>query len=207
MYIYYFMNTFGFSIFELDIPFHYFFVYSFAVYGAAVEENFGALLFVSAAMALYLAISSNILNVLGISRSIFRYRYTKYFRPEHLDTKIIATILCVLLTALLLISIHQLASGAAKKRAAVLRVSDPPRLILLEEATNESIKEYSEKAETVKLAYFLDQMGEGRDMLRYQVKLVFADAKRYFLLLMEDEKYGVTISIDKQYIVFIGGEV
>ncbi len=205
MYLYYYLRSFGFSIFEVDVPFHYFFIYAFAVLDTPTERAFGVLLALVIFAFAYFFVRHAMTKSVGMSRVREGQKLRRFFAAGALDTRIALTVIGVAGTILLFLHTHHVARAGALAEADNLRVNAAPRIVLLEDSTEKELGRFSKFARSVDISEFLIQQGSDRSWKEYTVSVVFADKSRYFLYLRHSRMTsGTAISLDKKRVVLIG---
>lgn len=198
MYLYYFLLDFGFSIFEVDIPFHFTLVYSFAVLDGVVDTHtlVALVCFIAILVLLQIFVASQ-----GTDQTpAWSWSSTSASTRIYL---ISATILAVI--SLFLFAQNQ-ARQAATEYATSIRNNPEPRIIQLKRELIDQIRNYEGRLSgSNDLATFLVQSPGSGDWDKKAVHVVFSDKTRYFLLLRDsDEYYETTLSLDKEYVSFLG---
>jgi hypothetical protein len=205
MYLYYYLESFGFSIFEADIPYHYFFVYAFAVVDAPITQMHEILLALFICGLLYLALRHVVADGIGMSRALAGHRVRQFLLPDALDTRIVVSTVTVLGAVLMFFYAHQAARASAGSEAERVRLSANPRLLLVDEITTDELLRFKEKAYSVEIWEFLVQNGQQRAYEDYRVSVVFADKSRYYLFLKHEKAdFGASVSLEKWRFVFVG---
>lgn len=197
MYLYYFLEEFGFSIFETSIPFHYVMVYSFAV----VSD-------------LLLAWQSRILVTL-ILLSTFLFIVQMLQKTEDKTDRVqkkgllmlgispapalVAVVVAVFAGA------HSEARHSAYKEANSIRAFPEPAILSLKPEAATNVTEYAGLLSGRSLSSYLMQDSSARDWQDFAVEIVFADSKYVFLVLRNnDARVETTLRMEKSHFTFIG---
>lgn len=205
MYLYYYLESFGFSIFEADIPYHYFFVYAFAVVDAPITQMHQILLALFICGLVYLALRHAIADRIGLSRALAGQQLRRFLRPDALDTRVILPTLAVLGAVLLFFFAHQAARASADAEAERVRLSDEARLVLVGEFTANELSRADAATLSPDVRKFLVRDGGDADREDYQVKVIFADKSRYYLFLKHKKMTtGAAVSLENWRFVFLG---
>lgn len=203
LYLYYFLRYFGFDIFEVEIPFHYFFVYAFPAVVAPVL-GIGTVVLILLILLALVAARCKYWEQLSDSAKQVEWWVGRRFRGSSFDMVAIK-IISVLSVALSLLAIIVLVASKSATTEAIRVISGPSVYVSLSSSYHEEIeKEFKGKAK-FKVNKYLIQ-GSKADLIKYPVKIVLADKSRYFLFLVKDKKNnaGVALSLPKSAVIAMG---
>lgn len=199
MYLYYYLANFGFSIFEVNVPFHYIVIYSFAVLDGLIAQWNPFLMALFGFSFAFVALRIFVLKQLNEK---------PVEDATWMDDKTIRYSLA-LLPGLLLIVVFQQAQVAARNAAAYqadeLRANPQPRILSLTADAAKNVKSYKGSLQDADLKSYLVQDTGSRDWKSLPVEVVFADQERYFLVLLGvDSEIETPIAIRRSDLIFLG---
>lgn len=201
MYLYYYLNYFGFSIFEVDVPFHYFFIYSFAIFDNISFFNSAGLAISAIVTILYFSFRNSIIN--GTNSQYVRKNIFKTWR---FDTLILIGTWPVLALMALFLFGHDLARSTAFVEGA--RISEGTRgtVILFKDPVIKTINDNFDESSVFLANKYLTP--ENADITENFITIIiFSTTKRYFLLLKNrkiNSSASLAVSIAKDDVIFIG---
>lgn len=197
MYIFYYMRDFGFSVFEADIPFHYFLIYSFAVLGNILNNLLSILIMITVSSGLFILLHLFVvLQVEQRSLALSLHIPSAYTTPL-----LVFGLLSV--TVFGFVETQGIAKNAAEAQAARIRDSEISYIVQLREEATKRISEYEVSLGNRTLKAFFDQTQ--KDWRSLSVNVIFSDQNRHFLMLRQSgTQLMTTVSIERSDVMFLG---
>lgn len=200
MYLFYFLRAFGFSIFEVAIPFHYIIVYSFAVLDGYVAASISTGIALLGFLIVFLLLSAFCDSQMVEPSST---KLTWFAKPRYLFPVVGSLLLAVVLSSFW--QAHDAARTAAQDEAREIREKPRPHLLQIREEARTSVESYGVRTGNVNIARFLLQDPGSYDWQDYIVDVVLADRDTYFVVLSRrGNDVEVPVRIQRDDVVFIG---
>lgn len=204
VYLYYYLNYFGFSIFEVEVPFHYFFVYSFPILAPPIHFSIPWIGLMILVVILYFVVRLYLLNKYTVFFTRASSCISKQLFLIKLDMKIAGYLGCLIVFVIILTTLHDRSEQGAEKAAQMKTVESGVHILLKSNALNTIKSQYSGKRKLRQIQEFFKQTTDA-DVNQQRVILVFADKKFYFLILKSAEMDSfVSVAIPRTEVVLLG---
>ncbi len=205
LYLYYYLWFFGFSIFEVDVPFHYFLVYAFPVFASPLVTFDPLVYFVAAIVLAFIVLLPVVFgpSIAALERKLaWVYGRATYRKPIVMGALIsflgLVVIVFVLTATLALARTSALQAATAELKGQAVH-------LLFKDSFKESLQgTFSDNSEFPFHLYLLQEDRGSR--LNHKVFLVFSDKKNHFLFLATGrlQGEGVGLSVSNEEVLVLG---